>query len=340
MATKRYRGKRWHYTVRRKSLLPQPIYLSFEDEAEGDRYVARLEALLDKGHVPEGFAEKRKDRILTVRDAIIRYTRGNPALKDRDVIRVLESRWGEVRLDELTYSWCEGWIRAMQAVDRLSPSRIRKFKGSLQRCLTWIQAHHPDALPAGNPLALLPKGYSAHADRDDVERDRRLEPEEEEAIRAVLAGKRPELTLMFELALETGMRMREIYTLTWDQIDIPRLTVFLDKTKNGDKRQVPLSSVAARVLEQAGPGDGPVFPWSGPPARVTSRLSTRWGRIFEAAGCPDLRFHDLRHEATSRLFERTDLSDIEIAKITGHRNPRMLMRYANLRGSALAGRLW
>ena len=62
--------------------------------------------------------------------------------------------------------------------------------------------------------------------------------------------------------------------------------------------------------------------------------------MFEAADCADLRFHDLRHEATSRLFERTKLSDIEISRITGHKDPRVLRRYSNLRGSDLAAKLW
>jgi integrase len=74
--------------------------------------------------------------------------------------------------------------------------------------------------------------------------------------------------------------------------------------------------------------------------RVSARLSRQFNRIFTAAGITDLHYHDLRHEATSRLFERTTLSDIEISKITGHKDPRMLKRYANLRGSNLADRLW
>jgi integrase len=90
-----------------------------------------------------------------------------------------------------------------------------------------------------------------------------------------------------------------------------------------------------------------VFPWlkSDTPSqselhRVTGLLSKQFKRIFEDAGAKDLNFHDLRHEATSRFFEKTSLSDLEIAKITGHKDPRMLMRYANLRASNLATKLW
>lgn len=69
--------------------------------------------------------------------------------------------------------------------------------------------------------------------------------------------------------------------------------------------------------------------WDGADASLvytSNKLSSQWARIFAAAGCEDLHFHDLRHEAVSRLFERTNLSDIEIAKISGHSSTKMLMR--------------
>lgn len=55
--------------------------------------------------------------------------------------------------------------------------------------------------------------------------------------------------LLFTLAVETAMRLREMYTLSVSQVDLDKKTIFLDKTKNGDKRQVPLSSVALAALE-------------------------------------------------------------------------------------------
>ena len=51
-------------------------------------------------------------------------------------------------------------------------------------------------------------------------------------------------------------------------------------------------------------------------------------------------FHDLRHHAVCQFYEKTKLSDVQIARITGHRDPRMLLRYASLRGSDLAQALW
>ncbi|WP_425529285.1 tyrosine-type recombinase/integrase [Stenotrophomonas maltophilia] len=92
--------------------------------------------------------------------------------------------------------------------------------------------------------------------------------------------------------------------------------------------------------------DGRLFPfWAGERSplalrRVSSKLSRQFERIFVAAGCANLGFHDLRHEATSILYEKTTLTDIKIASITGHRDPRQLKRYANLRARDLADQLW
>lgn len=101
-----------------------------------------------------------------------------------------------------------------------------------------------------------------------------------------------------------------------------------------------------KLLTDYQPHGDYLFPWwrgDLSPAtlkRVTSQLSRQYSRIFEYAKVVDYNFHDTRHEATSRFFERTTLSELEIAKVTGHSSTRMLMRYANLRGSNLAGKLW
>lgn len=352
MATKRLRHGAWHYTVRRSGLLDKPIYLSFQDEADGDRYVAQLEALLDKGIVPDEFQRAPKlKRLSAIIDAYL--TAYHVSQSDRVILTRLSAS-PEARVSALDYAWAEAHVAAMKAAGRV-PVTIRHRVGALARCLDWA-VRRGDL--ASNPLRLLMKGYSIYADGSvtDAERDRRIEPGEEEAIRRVLAGGvRPEgkqralvlehreaLVLMFDLSLETAMRMREVYTLEVSQIDLARRTIFLDKTKNGHKRQVPLSSVAVAALQgYPAPESGFLLPfYDGHLGRTTGRLSRLWGRVFDHAGCPDLHYHDTRHEAVCRLYERTSLSDLEIAKITGHRSLKMLMRYANLRGSSLADKLW
>ncbi|BCB27021.1 integrase [Sulfurimicrobium lacus] len=370
MATKRKRGPSWEYIIRRKGVLPRPISLTFSDEKEGDAYAARVEAMLDRGIVPPEFEEKGKAP-KTLADVIRAYHKAvHVPDTDGRLLGVVLARYGATKLTAVSYAWTEAWIAEMKRERNLSPSTIRHYVGSTARCLDWLVRKEPGILPH-NPLRLLPKRYASYSGADkagmdvgaevrvDESRDRRLKPGEEDAIRRILGGAKPKgkqrpviskhaeaLTLLFELAVETAMRMREMFTLKVDQIDLAKKTIFLDKTKNGGKRQVPLSSVA---LEKLGgyllvvEGDR-LFPWwDGRPEKlkdVTAGLSQQFARVFDAAGCPDLRFHDLRHEATSRLFERTGMSDSRIAKVTGHKDPRMLARYANLRGSDLAELMW
>jgi integrase len=302
---------------------------------------------------------------------------------DRTSLNVIVGRIGATRLTSIDYRWAESWIARMKREQHLAPATIRHHVGALARCFDWAERRGVAAVMP-NPLRKLPRRYATYTEADaqtvkalgeevrrEVERDRRLHKREEACIRAILAGETPDgrqrpldlrwqgaLECIFELALESAMRMREMYTLSLDQLNLPEKTIFLDRTKNGDKRQVPLTSVAFKAvnayMSQVKSGkrgmqgfsfpDGKLFPWwdgrAESLAMTTSRLSHQFGRVFEAAGCGDLRFHDLRHEATSRLFEKTRLSDIQISRITGHKELRVLRRYANLRGSDLASQLW
>lgn len=366
MATKRQRGRAWHYTVRRAGVLPQPIYLSFPNEAEGDAYVRKLEALLDRGIVPDEYQKKTRGDL---RSNVERYMEASSvSADDEKLLPVSLERLGTTRLVDLSFQWATDWVTALKREQNLAPSTIRHHVGALARALDWLAAHND--IPS-NPLRLLPKGYSTYTDADrvfvrkaggrakaDTERDRRLEPGEEAEIRRLLAGGKPKdrqrpldlhhreaLALLFDMALESAMRMREMFTLDRKQADVKKLTIFLDETKNGDRRQVPMTTVLVGLLKgYSGNFDGRLFPWWDGDARhlerVTAQLSRQFSRLFDAAGCDDLRFHDLRHEATSRIYERTTLTDLQVAKITGHRDLRTLKRYANLRGSDLAARLW
>lgn len=376
MATKRKRGNAWQYTIRRAGILPKPVYLTFESEAEGDARVAWIERQLDAGIVPPGLVvAQAPPKRLSVAEAITQFmsSSANPRQSDVDCLGVIKTRIGTQQVAGCDFEWAEKWVASMKE-SRLAPGTIRHHVGALARCLDWIVKRHPTLLP-GNPLRALPKRYSSYRDDTpnaptDVARERRLDPEEEREIRRILAGGKPEgrqrpmtlehgdaVRLLFELALETAMRMREIFTLEVRQIDLPKRTVKLEKTKNGSKRNVPLTTVAVAALKDylgarklkrkelllpfwSGKIDENGNPDAKELERTTSKLSRQYGRVFAAAGADGLRFHDLRHEATSRLFERTAMSEFKIAKITGHKDLRMLSRYTNLRASDLADELW
>ncbi|WP_201315193.1 site-specific integrase [Dyella sp. EPa41] len=192
-----------------------------------------------------------------------------------------------------------------------------------------------------NPVASVRKPSAGEG------RDRRLSSSEEKRLRsAVSAYSNPMLRWIFELAIETGMRSSEITGLTMRQIDITRRIVRLSKTKNDNARTVPLTQKAKDVLAAA--LANPVRPddcdlvFFGEPGRDGRRrpynFNKAWLGIKVQLGLGDLRFHDLRHEAVSRLVEG-GLSDQEVAAISGHKSMQMLRRYTHLRAEDLVSRL-
>lgn len=134
-------------------------------------------------------------------------------------------------------------------------------------------------------------------------------------------------------AIETAMRRGELLSLRWSNVDLVKRTAFLQKTKNGESRMVPLSSRAVAVLEALPRSiDGRVF------LITADALKKAWVRACERAGLEDFHFHDLRHEATSRLAERLP-NLIELAAVTGHKDLKMLKRYYHPRAEDLAKKL-
>ena len=349
-------------------LLPKAFWATFDTYELADAYARQLEGLLAQGIVPASLFE---GSILThknwsVARCMAEYIRENDVpLSEIKLLDTLRAAFQTIDTGSLTFDWAERWVRQMKRESNFAPATIRHRVGALARCFDWMARKHPD-LVAQNPLRLLKRGYATYSEEDrrqlalegkggkfDIERDRRLDVDEEVRILRVLE-EMPDERALFLLALESAMRMRECYTLDIAQISIPKRTIHLDRTKNGDNRQVPLTTPALHLVQAymvahhdaIKSRGGRLFPfWNGDPSvqeldRVTARLSYVFREVIARAKVADFKFHDLRHEATCRLYEKTNLPDVLIAKITGHRDIRMLKRYASLRGSDLAVRLW
>ena len=141
------------------------------------------------------------------------------------------------------------------------------------------------------------------------------------------------ISAVIQFALSTGMRLGEIGRCSWDDVNLEEATLFLADTKNGESRTVPLYPSAVRLLASLERrADNLVF---GP----ADSIRQMWTRVLATTDINGLRFHDLRHEAISRLFEGTDLSDMEIAAISGHKTLSQLKRYAHLRANKIARKL-
>jgi integrase len=358
--------------------LPKPFYRTFDEPDEARRVGERALVALDRGEMPDWLVRAEPAGGVTVAQAILkcRNIRAVPASTE-GLLDTLSSEIGAKALAELDYEWAEAWVSAMKREKHSAPGTIRKKKGALSRVLDWVTRAHPLWLST-NPLHHLPHGYSGYDENsrvalvregidvpEDKERNRRIDPAEEFRIVEVLRLRRAStaviaeqgdaegLSLMFQLALRTAMRMREIYTLTQDQVSIARKTIFLQKTKNGDRREVPISTKCAALLETPWPaldelrqGDR-LFPfWDGRLDKVslratTSRVSALFARVFEEAGSADLHFHDSRHEALCRwvLEAPRPLTSEQLGRAAGMRDARTRQRYLSLRGLGLADML-
>lgn len=177
-------------------------------------------------------------------------------------------------------------------------------------------------------------------------RDRRLLPDEEERLLAAADQlSNPMLGYMIRFALETAMRASEIRGLRRGDIDLGRRIARLRDTKNNDTRTVPLTREAVRIVQATlkhPSRNGTDIIFFGEPGRDGIRRGYEydpvWRRLKEQADVHNLRFHDLHHEAVSRLVE-SGFGDQEVAAISGHKSMQMLRRYTHLRAEDLVARL-
>jgi integrase len=181
-------------------------------------------------------------------------------------------------------------------------------------------------------------------------RERRLDPQadgngstEEDRLYAVCdSSKSPWLGSAIRIAVETGLRQAELAGITFERLHLDGAYPYVDlpRTKNDRARRVPLSTRAVKAFrmllptDRFGIGKKQVLGIETPRA-----IGHAFRAVVKEQDFPDLRWHDLRHEAISRLFENTDLRDHEIMAISGHLSTQMLKRYSHLRSHRLAGRL-
>lgn len=167
-------------------------------------------------------------------------------------------------------------------------------------------------------------------------RRRRIAQDEIERVTLALGydGGKPEtashrVALAFQFAIETAMRSGEILGLTW--ADVGAKSVTLPATKNGDVRQVPLSSRAREILALL-PRDGETCFQVDAGTR-----DTLFRRARDAAELVNLTFHDSRAEAIWRLSKKLDV--MELARVIGHRDLKSLLHYYHADADELSDKL-
>jgi integrase len=378
---------KWEIALRHPSLPGGRKYFVFNSEEQAVAYAEQWRLMKQAGlELPAELTVPRDDTpILAV---VLRQwaNSGLAAPSQQPALGSLVHEVGAVRLSDATYAWLSAYVQRLKVRNNLAPNSIRHRVQALGRAIDEWARHNP-AVTVANPVRLLPKGYSSYSDvdralvqaagqepKEDVQRDRRLHPGEQDRIVSALSGHQREdrertlellggnaLLTMFLVIVYSGLRLREAYRLTRGQIDMDAKVMRVQSTKQWRGkivfRDVPMraevhQALATYLSTRSLLPAARLFPFMDEEPGLTlktvsQRLSSRFKTAFAYAGCDDLREHDLRHEATCRWLELRDGAGgwmfrmEEINRIMGWApGSTMAQRYASFRGSELAARLW
>ncbi|MFC7049528.1 tyrosine-type recombinase/integrase [Emcibacter nanhaiensis] len=323
MASIRKHGKKWQADIRLKGLRRTKL---FKTKMEAQQWAIKQEEFVHPGLHGVNW---------TFRDAMQRYAK-------EESVKKRGARWETIRLNKL----CRHPIADLTLLD-LTPEDFKKWikdqtdlaPGSILRELQVMSGVLECAIndwnwAVDNPIKRVRKPSKPQP------RDRRISDAEIASILKILEFEnegpakslRQEIAVAFLLAIETAMRQGELWGLEWERVDLQKQYLRLPMTKNGFRRDVPLSKRAVELFGYLGPRkSGKVFSVKQKSAGTIFRRSVKLAEI------ENLTFHDTRHEAISRLARKLDVLDL--ARMVGHRDPRSLMIYYNASASEIAGRL-
>ncbi|MCD6705479.1 MAG: site-specific integrase [Thiobacillus sp.] len=304
---------KWNVRITRKGYPLQTK--SFTTRSDADKWARTIESEMDRGC----FVCRSEAEATTLAQALERYRREvtpkkKGASREADRIGVwLRSDLAARSLASLRSSDFAAY-RDKRLGAGLASNTVRLELAIVSHLFTI--AAQEWGIAVTNPIQSIrkPKGSNA--------RSRRLEGDEEQRLLAACAG-HPYLSRLIVLALETACRQSEIVFLTWSEIDLTWSVIKKDTAKNGEGRIIPLTKKALSVLPPKGIGRlFPVFP------------RKAWETALKKAGMVNFHFHDLRHEAITRMFER-GMNQFEVAAVSGHKTMQMLSRYTHLKPADL-----
>ena len=334
----------WQAKVRRKGM--PPATMTFDLKADAETWAREVERDVQRGHIGAVANEAGK---ITFKDVADRYI--------KSVVPTKKAKSAETYVKAVRDKFAPYFLSALRPMDigdwrdelakTYAPQSVIHHLSMLSAIYSFAEKDLGIHLPAGNPVRGVRKPKQPKA------RDRRLRGSEYDyLLRAASMSRSVGMRQIVVLAVETSMRLGELLGLEWSRVDLKRRTAHLRDTKNDSSRTVALSSQAVEALESLPRRlDGKVLSWTSGPAfeKTWQVCRTRARKLYEAdcaatgtkpdpAFLADLRFHDLRHEATSRLFEK-GLGIMEVASMTGHKSLAMLKRYTHVEAEKLARKL-
>lgn len=320
MASIGKRGTRWRVQIRRAGR--KPILKSFPTRAAAKAWADEIEAQLDAG------GAYRPPTGGTIADLIQKYRDLRDAARpiadtsnEHYILKHLAEGLGAIKANGLTVDDLIGWCKKRRD-EGAGPYTINMEVSKLGTVFRYASEGLPDAVGAARPkltyLGLIGGGGKRERRPTGDEFERLIE-----AAPAWFAD-----VLLFAVA--TAMRRGEIVKLRWVDLDEKRRVIWVrnrkhPRRKQGNDDEVPLLNGAWDVLiRQRGASAEFCFPYH------EQTLTKMFTQLCRQLGIPDLHFHDLRHDGTSRLFEQ-GYQIQEVALVTGHRDWKHLKRYTNLK---------
>ena len=333
----------WQALIRRKG---HPVQAkTFNTRAEAEAWVSTIESEMVRGV----FVSRKEAESTTLSEALDRYAQ-EVSSKKKGAYQ--ESR----RIENLKkHKLSQRFLASIQGKDIAGyrDERLKNISQASVRLELALLSHlFNTAIREWGMNGIVNPVAQVRLPKKSASRERRFFQGEEERILASCDEYGGELPYVVRLALETGMRRGELTSLIWDTVNLNRQILILPETKNGEKRVVPLSRAAVRILSTMPRRlDGKVFGFTDSHSITTAfNRSVSRARVSYEKECeekkdkPDpkfltgITFHDLRHEATSRFFEK-GFNVMEVSAITGHKTLQILKRYTHLKAEDLAKRL-
>lgn len=317
MASIRKKNGKWQVQVRRKSF--PTVSRTFTKKSDATEWAHAMEAKADRRDMPNN-PKVLED--ITLRELVQRYmqefvSKKKSADVETAILKAfLRHKLCDRRLANITHS---DWVKYRdERLLKISAKSLSRQLSPIQNMFHVAQDIWDIPVPS-NPIAKL------RLKPNDRRRERRLLPYEEGRLLSEAEGMRVDyIKPLIALALETAMRRGELLRIRREHIDFARSLLLIPETKNGEKRTIPLTAKAIEILKHRRPNSEKERLFE--VTETALRLS--WVRLCRRASVLDLHFHDLRHEAISRFFE-LGLTTPEVALISGHKDVRMLFRYAH-----------
>jgi integrase len=292
-----------------------------------DRKLAQRILDKTKGEVAERkWFEKSPGEDKTFRelmDLLTNYSRKNCRSKAYiSSAKVLEDFFENYLLSEINPRlWKQ--FRDKREKEGVKPATINRDLAAFKRAFS-LACLEEYAWLKSNPVA------SIKQEKGSTRRDRWISQEEEDTL---LSHSPSWLTEIVLFALNTGMRRGEILNLTWKAVDLPRRTITVMESKNGEKRTIPMNDAVFTLLKEKGKvrliGCDWVFHSPLSKSKLFNQaLERAFSKCVKKAGIEDLHFHDLRHSFGTRLSQK-GMDALIIKALMGHKTLMMTSRYVH-----------